>query len=103
MNINPLPGAVMALLLSATCPAIADSQKPESTDINRAPAVEIDSRTGDKYAPLPKPGPPEPGQSRPGSIDGAIDLRGTEKAPATPPDEPEGASALPGDNSDHQP
>jgi hypothetical protein len=64
--------------------------------------VEHDSRTGDKHAPLP-PQLPEPGQSRPGSIDGAIDLRGTDKAPATLPDKPEGESALPGDNDGGQP
>jgi hypothetical protein len=103
MNIKTLPGAVLALLLCATCPAIADSQAPRNKDIDRAPADEIDSRTGDKYAPLPQPQPPEPGKSRPGSIDGAIDLRGSEKAPAPLPDKPEGASALPGDNDGGQP
>jgi hypothetical protein len=103
MNIKTLPGAVLALLLCATCPAIADSQAPQNKDIDRAPADEIDSRTGDKYAPLPQPQPPEPGKSRPGSIDGAIDLRGTQKAPAPLPDKPEGASALPGDNDGGQP
>lgn len=103
MNTKTLPGAVLALLLYATCPAIADSQGPRNKDIDRAPAVEIDSRTGDKYAPLPEAQPPEPGKPRPGSIDGAIDLRGSEKAPAPLPDKPEGASALPGDNDGGQP
>lgn len=103
MNTKTLPGAVLALLLCATCPAIADSQGPQNKDIDRAPADEIDSRTGDKYAPLPEPQPPEPGKPRPGSIDGAIDLRGTGKVPATKPDKPEGASALPGDNDGGQP
>lgn len=103
MNIKTLPGALLALLLCATGPAIADSQAPQNKDIDRAPADEIDSRTGDKYAPLPEPQPPEPGKSRPGSIDGAIDLRGSGKAPATMPDKPEGASALPGDNNGSQP
>ena len=103
MNIKTLPGALLALLLCATGPAIADSQAPQNKDIDRAPADEIDSRTGDKYAPLPEPQPPEPGKPSPGSIDGAIDLRGMDKAPATPPDKPEGASALPGDNDSGQP
>ena len=102
MKTKTLPGAVLALLLAATCPAFADSQGTGNTDIDRVPAVEHDSRTGDKHAPL-SPQSPEPGQSRPGSIDGAIDLRGNGTAPATLPDKPEGESALPGDNDSDQP
>jgi hypothetical protein len=99
MNNKTANSVLLVLAMGCSAWALGAGEGSIRNDTNPSAPTDNNTPRSIERVPVPQPTQPDNGQSRPGSIDGAIDMRPKAAPAETQRPSAGGATALPGDNS----